>query len=51
MFDIYVSDNEEELEKLLQCVEKNHARAISSYDVIDKFNQDLNCFGGLVKEK
>merc|ERR1712183_355880 len=44
VFEKFIGDNEEQLEKLLQCVEKNHAdaRAISSYDVIDKSNQDLN---------
>ena len=40
VFDKYISDNEEELEKLLRCVEENHARAISSFEVFNKSNQD-----------
>merc|ERR1711963_532669 len=40
VFDEYISDNEEELEKLLRYVEKNHANSISSFDVFNKSNQD-----------
>ena len=40
VFDKHIRNNEEELEKLLQYVEKNHAKAISSFEVFNKSNQD-----------